>query len=74
MSKGVHRLWRESQLFRILDETVLKRGEAHTKTVDPLTGERRRNQLRAMLAPQRVKMEDTGSAPQQLDEMVARYN
>ena len=41
---------------------------------DPLTGGRRRNLLRAIMAPQRVKMEELGSALQVWEDMVARYN
>ena len=44
------------------------------KRVYPLTGCRRRNLSRAIMAPQRVKMEDLGAALQTLEEMVARYN
>ena len=40
------------------------------KRFDPLTCGRRRNMLRAIMAPQRVKMEDLGSALQTWEDMV----
>ncbi len=39
----------------------------------PVTGGRRRNHLRAIMAPQRVKMEEHGVALQTWEDMVARY-
>jgi len=41
---------------------------------DPITGGRRRNLLRAIMAPQRVKIEDLGAALETWEDMVSRYN
>jgi len=40
---------------------------------DPMTGGRRRNMLRAIMTPARVKLEEVGNALQVWEEMVERY-
>ena len=41
---------------------------------DPITGGRRRNLLRAIVAPPRVSLDELGTALQTWEEMVSRYN
>ena len=41
---------------------------------DPISGGRRRNLLRAVMAPQRVKLVELGTALEIWEDMVARYN
>ena len=47
------------------------RGGVYTSVFGPC---RRRNLLRAVMAPQRVKMEDLGSAVQAWEDTVDQYN
>ena len=44
------------------------------KRFDPVTGGRRRNLLRAIMAPARIKVEDIGNALQVWEKMVDRYD
>ena len=67
----------EGEAFSIVQNCGRNGLEAYRRLhrrYDPMTGGRKRNLLRAIMSPQRVKLEELGTALETWEDMVSRYD